>query len=40
MMTNKIEALAQLKTGFLGIHSAKSGIEITVNYRKNRGAIK
>ena len=39
-MANKIEELAKLQPGFLGIESAKDGIGITVSYWESLNHIK
>ncbi|MBR9845222.1 MAG: antibiotic biosynthesis monooxygenase [Algicola sp.] len=39
-MTNKMEALAKIQEGFLGIESARNSIGITVSYWDSLDAIK
>ncbi len=39
-MANKIEELAKIQPGFLGIESAKDGIGITVSYWESLNHIK
>ncbi|MEL0455156.1 antibiotic biosynthesis monooxygenase [Flavobacteriaceae bacterium SZ-1-7] len=39
-MADKMEALARQQSGFLGMHSARNQVGITISYWKNLEAIK